>query len=94
MLINYDNGTSRSGLIVGLTGDVMRVAIAGDEDLREFRLVADKWISDDCEVVSFEFPPGMGQHDDFRNEVAKAVRPMERICGYISKEETTTGTVH
>jgi hypothetical protein len=87
LLINYNNGSSRSGLIVGLTGGVMRVALAGGEDLVEFRLVDDRWVSDECEVVSFDFPPGIGQHEEFRTAVAKAVKPVERLYGYLDADE-------
>jgi hypothetical protein len=86
LLIHYKNGASRSGLIVGLNGDVMRVALEGGEDLLEFKLVNETWLSEECEIVSFEFPPGIGRHENFRAEVAKAVNPMERLYGYLDSE--------
>ena len=45
----------------------MCVAVVGCEDVSEFKIVNGAWISSDrCEVVSFEFPPGLAQHEDFR----------------------------
>jgi len=94
LLINYKDGSARSGLIVGLKGGVMRVALAACEDLLEFRLVDDRWVSDECEVVSFDFPPGIGQHEDFRAAVAKVVKPVERLHGYPGVEVRISETVN
>ena len=83
MLIHFKDGSRRYGLIVGLTGGMMRVAVADCEDVSEFNLVNGAWISSDrCEVVSFEFPPGLAQHEDFRAAVIKAIKPMKRLPGY------------
>jgi hypothetical protein len=94
MFVNYKDGTSRSGLIVGLDGTVMRVALQGCEDLVEFRLVDNVWTADECEVVSFDFPPGIAQHDSFRIELAKAVHPIRRLPGYLGADERITGAVN
>lgn len=41
---------------MALWGNVMRVALKGSDDLVEFRLQQNTWISEDCEPVTFEFP--------------------------------------
>jgi len=94
LFINYRDGSSRPGLIVGLSGGVIRVALAGCEDLLEFRLVDNQWISDECEVVSFEFPPGITQHSKFRAAVAESIKPPDRLYGYLSIEQRITETVN
>ena len=94
MYINYRDGSSRSGLIVGLSGNVMRVALAGCDDLLEFRLVDNRWISEECEVVSFEFPPGIEQHSKFRAAVAESIKVSDRLYGYSSTEKGITETVN
>jgi hypothetical protein len=71
----------------------MRVALADSDDLLEFRLVNDNWVTDNCEVVSFDFPPGVGQNEEFRTAVNQEVRPPERLYGYIGAE-TFTGLVN
>ena len=84
MLIRFADGRSLKGLIVGLTGGTMRVALPGREDIFEFNLVNGQWVSaDTCEVVSFEFPPGITQHADFQAAVAEAVKPIGRLAGYL-----------
>jgi hypothetical protein len=72
----------------------MRVALAGCEDLLEFKLVGDTWISDECEIVSFAFPPGVGRHEDFRTAVAEAIQPARRLYGYLDKDQHFTETVN
>jgi hypothetical protein len=74
--------------MVGLKGGVMRVAVTGCDDVSEFKLVNESWISSDkCEVVSFEFPPGVSQHEAFNAAVAEAVRPIKSLPGYLTANE-------
>ena len=94
MFIHYKDGASRSGLIVGLKGGIMRVALAGSDDLLEFRLVDDTWVSDECEIVSFDFPPGISQHEEFRAAVVKAVKPLDRLYGYIDAHDRISDSVN
>jgi hypothetical protein len=86
MLIHYADGSRREAVLVSLIGAVMRVAVARVEDLWEFKLVDGVWVSDQCEAVSFEFPPGIGKHEEFHRAVQDAVRPIERLQGYLSDE--------
>jgi hypothetical protein len=56
MLIRYTDGTIRVGILLSLAGSTMRVAVRDEDDVAEFRLVSGRWISEDCEPVTFEFP--------------------------------------
>jgi len=94
LLIIQKDGSSRYGLIVGLTGAVMRVALADGDDVSEFKLVNGAWVSDECEVVSFQFPPGLAQHEAFRAAVTQAIKPIERLPGYLGTEEWTTRNIN
>jgi hypothetical protein len=94
MLIRYEDGSVREAILVSLTGAVMRVATERDEDLLEFRLREGAWISEQCEVVTFEFPPGIGQYDQFRSLVVDALRPIERLPGFITPEPGDTRRVN
>jgi hypothetical protein len=93
MLIRFPDGSAKEAVLVSLTGGVMRVAVARVEDLWEFKLVEGAWISEQCEVVSFEFPPGIGGHEEFRLAVAEAVRPMKGLPRYLSDEPATGKSV-
>jgi len=56
MLIHYTDGRVREGITMALTGGVMRVALRDEDDVVEFRLINDRWVCEDCEPVTFEFP--------------------------------------
>jgi hypothetical protein len=56
MLIRYFDGTIRVGILMALTGSYVRVALKDEDDVAEYRLVSGRWISEDCEPVTFEFP--------------------------------------
>ena len=94
MLVRQNNGSSRYGLIVGLTGGIMRVALTDSEDVTEFKLIDGMWVSEECEVVSFEFPPGLARHDEFRQAVRKVIAPVEGLSGYLATEEWATETIN
>ena len=59
MLIRDANGHARPGVILALSGDVIRVALKDSDDVTEYRLVNQSWISEDYEPVTFEFPLGV-----------------------------------
>jgi hypothetical protein len=87
VLINFKNGSSCDGIIVGLTGGSMRVAVAGCEDISEFTLANGQWISlDRCEIVSFEFPPELTQHERFKAAVTEAIKPIARLPVYLEAD--------
>jgi hypothetical protein len=88
VLIHFKDGSSRDGVIVGLTGGSMRVAMAGLEDISEFNLMNGQWISlDRCEIVTFEFPPELAQHERFKAAVTAAIRPIRRLPGYLEADD-------
>jgi hypothetical protein len=46
-------------VILALTGSVLRVALKDSDDVEEYRLVNQTWVSTQCEPVTFEFPLGV-----------------------------------
>ena len=56
MQIRYASGRVLDGMMLTLTGSVARVAIKGEVDVAEFRLMHEQWISEDCETVAFAYP--------------------------------------
>ncbi len=45
--------------MLALSGQTMRVALKDTDDVMEYKLVDQTWISEDCEPVTFEFPLGV-----------------------------------
>jgi hypothetical protein len=58
IFVKYESGKKLKGVVLCLGGLHVRVAIQGSDDAVEYRLVSGHWISEDCEVVSFEFADG------------------------------------
>ena len=56
MLIRYSDGRILAGILLALAGSSMRVALKDEDDVAEYRLLSGRWISEDCEPVTFEFP--------------------------------------
>ena len=59
MIVRMANGKKRTAVILALTGRTMRVALKDTDDVMEYKLVDQTWISEDCEPVTFEFPLGV-----------------------------------
>ena len=59
MIVRVANGKKRAAVILALTGHMMRVALKDTDDVMEYKLVNQTWISEDCEPVTFEFPLGV-----------------------------------
>jgi hypothetical protein len=59
MLIRQSNGGARPAVILALAGDMLRVALKDNDDVAEYRLIKQSWISEDYEPVTFEFPLGI-----------------------------------
>ncbi len=59
MIVRVANGTKRAAVILALTGRIMRVALKETDDVTEYKLVNQTWITEDCEPVTFEFPLGV-----------------------------------
>lgn len=53
--IRNANGTVMQGVLLALGDQKIRVAIKGSDDVAEYRLVNQRWVSEDCEVVNVEF---------------------------------------
>jgi hypothetical protein len=76
MQIRYADGRVVDGMMLTLTGSVARVAIKDEEDAAEFRMVHDRWISEDCETVAFEYPLSL-----FGSMEAPAAKPAPLLPG-------------
>jgi hypothetical protein len=59
MLVRNASGRKQPGVILALTGSVMRVALKDGADVEEYRLLNQTWVSTQCEPVTFEFPLGV-----------------------------------
>jgi len=59
MIVRVADGTKRAAVILALTGRIMRVALKETDDVTEYKLVNQTWITEDCEPVTFEFPLGV-----------------------------------
>jgi hypothetical protein len=59
MLVRNANGATQPGIILALLGPIMRVALKNSDDVEEYRLVNQTWVSGHCEPVTFEFPLGV-----------------------------------
>jgi hypothetical protein len=53
--IRYATGTVMQGVLLALGDQKIRVALKGSDDVAEYRLVNQRWVSEDCEVVTVEF---------------------------------------
>lgn len=59
MLVRDASGKKQTAVILALAGGVMRVALKNGDDVEEYRLVNETWVSTHCEPVTFEFPLGV-----------------------------------
>jgi hypothetical protein len=59
--IRRTDGSTQDGVLLSLQGDTIRIAGQGCSDLLEFRLIHNVWVSEDCEVVTFEFPSALAR---------------------------------
>jgi hypothetical protein len=55
IFVNYKSGRRLNGFLLALGDRTIRVAIQGSDDAVEFRMVNGLWISEDCEIVTFDF---------------------------------------
>ena len=58
MTITYSNGTVLEAIVLAHEEDGLRVAVAGEGDVRTFRRIHGVWISEECEPVAVEFAWG------------------------------------
>ncbi len=59
MLVRNSNGAKQPAVILALIGATMRVALKDGDDVEEYRLVNQTWVSGKLEPVTFEFPLGV-----------------------------------
>ena len=59
MLVTDASGHKQPAVILALAGGMMRVARKNGDDVEEYRLVNQTWVSTHCEPVTFEFPLGV-----------------------------------
>ena len=55
IFIKYKSGRKLQGILLALGDQLIRVAVKGSDDAAQFRLVNGVWVSEDCEIVTFEF---------------------------------------
>ena len=55
MTITYSNGTVLEVIVLAHEEEGLRVAVAGDGDVRTFQFIHGVWISEECEPVAVEF---------------------------------------
>ena len=53
--IRYQSGKVLRGILLALGDQRVRVAIQGSDDVAEYRLMSQRWVSEDCEVVTMVF---------------------------------------
>ena len=53
--IRHTDGRTLHGVILALGDQKIRVALKDSDDVAEYRLISQRWVSEDCEVVTFEF---------------------------------------
>ncbi len=59
LLIRYNTGRILEGALLALGDQKIRVALKDSDDVTEYRLVNQRWVSEDCEVVTMSF-----QHEE------------------------------
>jgi hypothetical protein len=68
MTITYANGKTIKAALVVRDETWMRVVLAGNEDVTEFRLVNGTWVAEDCEAVRIEFGPARPVYREYQEE--------------------------
>jgi len=56
LLIQYQTGVIREGVLLSLQGHELRIAVKGGDDVMVFRLLREGWTSESQEIVTFDFP--------------------------------------
>jgi hypothetical protein len=68
LVIRYSSGQVVQGALLALCDQKIRVALKGSDDVTEYRLVSQRWVSEDCEVVAIDVAPAAASpagHEDF-----------------------------
>jgi hypothetical protein len=83
MTITYSNGTALEGIVLSHEEEALRVAVAGEGDVRTFRRINGVWISEECEPVAVEFAWGRHRATNVPDEV-DCICPKKLASGLIS----------
>ena len=59
VLVRSADGAKHPAVVLSLIGSTIRVAMKDREDVEEYHLVNETWVSTQCEPVTFEFPLGI-----------------------------------
>ena len=76
IFIKYKNGRTLEGILLALGDKLLRVTVKGEDDAVQFRLVNGLWVSEDCEVVTFEFAEG-GFSEEDESDHPESIFPAE-----------------
>jgi hypothetical protein len=76
MTVYYPGAGSVDAILLGVAGNVIRLAIDGWEDAAEFRLVNGQWLSGDNEPVEIDSQP----EPWWPQSSAGLPRPLPRFC--------------
>jgi hypothetical protein len=84
LLIRYNNGMVLQGALLALGDHKIRVALKDSDDVTEYRLVNQRWVSEDCEVVTMSFEheeSGIVAEDEFLESMIPSGfdRPVARL---------------
>ena len=55
MIVTYADGTAVEALLLSSDESVMRLAVAGDDDIRLFRRIDGSWLADDGKPVGIHY---------------------------------------
>jgi len=72
--IRYSTGIRLQGILMAMGDGLIRVAIKGADDAAIYRLIHGSWVSEDCEVVTIEFPKSGGSD---KSEEIEAIFPLQ-----------------
>lgn len=82
MLIKYESGLVKEGMLISIRGNQLRVAPKDSDDLLEFTLVQGIWLSENREPVTFDLTPGLLESIGFsegKHEVIPSVRASKYV---------------
>ena len=57
MIVRYPGAGSVAAVLLGASGNIIRLAMDGWDDVAEFRLVNGEWLSEDNETVDIDSKP-------------------------------------
>jgi hypothetical protein len=63
MTITYSDGRAVEAALLSRTGETIRVAIRGADDVTQFQKTGGTWVSENCEVARIEFACEQAQRE-------------------------------